>query len=134
MSQTSDKTVKAAEFMTSLCESRHEMLTVLMHLVAAGLQEEIRAQRLRPPADTAYVTSYLVKITKMLDGVFDVNSTKPVKDWIAVGAPADPQTEKAIRDLLTRDGGKITDLGDAGRNDPCPCGSGKKYKRCHGAG
>ena len=22
----------------------------------------------------------------------------------------------------------------AGRNDPCPCGSGKKYKRCCGAG
>jgi len=22
---------------------------------------------------------------------------------------------------------------NAGRNDPCPCGSGKKYKRCHGA-
>jgi preprotein translocase subunit SecA len=20
-----------------------------------------------------------------------------------------------------------------GRNDPCPCGSGKKYKACHGA-
>jgi preprotein translocase subunit SecA len=19
-----------------------------------------------------------------------------------------------------------------GRNDPCPCGSGKKYKKCHG--
>ncbi|MBO7306023.1 MAG: SEC-C domain-containing protein [Bacteroidales bacterium] len=19
-----------------------------------------------------------------------------------------------------------------GRNDPCPCGSGKKYKNCHG--
>lgn len=24
-------------------------------------------------------------------------------------------------------------LAKAGRNDPCPCGSGKKYKRCHGA-
>jgi len=23
--------------------------------------------------------------------------------------------------------------GDVGRNDPCTCGSGKKYKRCHGA-
>ena len=23
-------------------------------------------------------------------------------------------------------------LGKTGRNDPCPCGSGKKYKRCHG--
>ncbi len=22
---------------------------------------------------------------------------------------------------------------EAGRNDPCPCGSGKKYKKCHGA-
>ncbi len=22
--------------------------------------------------------------------------------------------------------------GDVGRNDPCPCGSGKKFKRCHG--
>jgi uncharacterized protein len=22
----------------------------------------------------------------------------------------------------------------AGRNDPCPCGSGLKFKRCHGAG
>jgi preprotein translocase subunit SecA len=21
-----------------------------------------------------------------------------------------------------------------GRNDPCPCGSGKKYKQCHGRG
>ena len=28
----------------------------------------------------------------------------------------------------------IMDAGaDVGRNDPCPCGSGKKYKKCHGA-
>jgi Family of unknown function (DUF5677)/SEC-C motif len=25
------------------------------------------------------------------------------------------------------------DLRDVGRNDPCPCGSGRKFKRCHGA-
>ena len=23
--------------------------------------------------------------------------------------------------------------GASGRNDPCPCGSGKKYKHCHGS-
>ena len=23
--------------------------------------------------------------------------------------------------------------GKIGRNEPCPCGSGKKYKHCHGA-
>jgi preprotein translocase subunit SecA len=27
----------------------------------------------------------------------------------------------------TREGNKV------GRNDPCPCGSGKKFKHCHGA-
>ncbi|MCQ4348988.1 SEC-C metal-binding domain-containing protein [Pseudomonas stutzeri] len=24
-------------------------------------------------------------------------------------------------------------LKDVGRNDPCPCGSGQKFKKCHGA-
>jgi uncharacterized protein YecA (UPF0149 family) len=24
-------------------------------------------------------------------------------------------------------------LKDVGRNDPCPCGNGKKFKKCHGA-
>jgi uncharacterized protein len=23
-------------------------------------------------------------------------------------------------------------LAQAGRNDPCPCGSGRKFKHCHG--
>lgn len=27
---------------------------------------------------------------------------------------------------------KSTDVPAVGRNDPCPCGSGKKYKYCHG--
>jgi uncharacterized protein len=26
-----------------------------------------------------------------------------------------------------------TAFGKTGRNDPCPCGSGRKYKKCHGA-
>jgi hypothetical protein len=24
-------------------------------------------------------------------------------------------------------------LPEVGQNDPCPCGSGKRYKKCHGA-
>jgi preprotein translocase subunit SecA len=27
----------------------------------------------------------------------------------------------------------VADEDRIGRNDPCPCGSGKKYKKCHGA-
>ena len=30
-------------------------------------------------------------------------------------------------------GGAAVSGGEPGRNAPCPCGSGKKYKRCHGA-
>ena len=31
-------------------------------------------------------------------------------------------------DTVRRDAPKV------GRNDPCPCGSGRKYKQCHGTG
>ena len=39
------------------------------------------------------------------------------------------------RDLPTLISGGMVDVTvkAAGRNDPCPCGSGKKYKRCHGS-
>ena len=39
------------------------------------------------------------------------------------GMPAQ-RTAKPV--TQRRDGSKV------GRNDPCPCGSGKKYKKCHG--
>jgi len=40
----------------------------------------------------------------------------------AAGRPAQPAQPQTIH----RDTPKV------GRNDPCPCGSGKKYKNCHG--
>jgi preprotein translocase subunit SecA len=45
----------------------------------------------------------------------------------AVAAPAKPA---ALQQTVRHDGDPYH---DAGRNDPCPCGSGKKFKRCHGA-
>jgi preprotein translocase subunit SecA len=41
-------------------------------------------------------------------------------------APAAAAGEKAKPETVRRDRPKV------GRNDPCPCGSGKKYKKCHG--
>jgi preprotein translocase subunit SecA len=43
------------------------------------------------------------------------------------------------RDLATNRGEErpktpVHAVAGPGRNDPCPCGSGKKYKKCHGAG
>ena len=36
------------------------------------------------------------------------------------------ENQAAVATPVKRDAEKV------GRNDPCPCGSGKKYKRCHG--
>ena len=45
-------------------------------------------------------------------------------------APVQPAVDEtrqtAAGNLITKDGKKV------GRNDPCPCGSGKKFKKCHG--
>jgi preprotein translocase subunit SecA len=42
-------------------------------------------------------------------------------------AGGDGQPAKPKQETVVRQGPKV------GRNDPCPCGSGKKYKKCHGA-
>ena len=44
-------------------------------------------------------------------------------------------TGQRLEDLERRLRAALVWSGDArkmGRNDPCPCGSGVKYKRCHG--
>nr|MBA3538586.1 preprotein translocase subunit SecA [Deltaproteobacteria bacterium] len=43
-----------------------------------------------------------------------------------VPAPGEPQGDDEAKEPIRRDRPKV------GRNDPCPCGSGKKYKKCHG--
>jgi preprotein translocase subunit SecA len=40
---------------------------------------------------------------------------------------ARPQPQRPSAPPVRREGPKI------GRNDPCPCGSGQKFKKCHGA-
>ncbi|HCX96453.1 MAG TPA: preprotein translocase subunit SecA, partial [Spirochaetaceae bacterium] len=47
--------------------------------------------------------------------------SEAVRQESAIAAAAAPPAATVIRQ-----GQKI------GRNDPCPCGSGKKYKHCHG--
>jgi len=52
--------------------------------------------------------------------------------------PAEPKAQSAPGgdpriDLSQKPGGTVQSEKKVGRNDPCPCGSGKKYKKCHGA-
>ncbi|MDF1702211.1 MAG: SEC-C metal-binding domain-containing protein, partial [Planctomycetota bacterium] len=50
----------------------------------------------------------------------------PEQAGVTDGAPIGSTPEARV-EPIKRDEPKV------GRNDPCPCGSGKKYKKCHGA-
>jgi preprotein translocase subunit SecA len=56
---------------------------------------------------------------------------------VGSGALAEPevsrlQTNRGDEAEATREPVRVE--AKVGRNDPCPCGSGRKYKKCHGAG
>jgi preprotein translocase subunit SecA len=50
----------------------------------------------------------------------------PVPAGVAAGFPEAARRSATSAAAIGNRPGKV------GRNDPCPCGSGKKYKRCHG--
>lgn len=54
------------------------------------------------------VFSFRTPSTKMIDYVEEINKS---------------MSSKSLERSLSK---------KVGRNDPCPCGSGKKYKHCHG--
>lgn len=53
-------------------------------------------------------------------GAFGAGGAEPAPDEIPGAARSRPVTTAPGSDI--------------GRNDPCPCGSGRKYKKCCGAG
>ncbi len=66
------------------------------------------------------------------EGVVDVGPSEPPKSGVA--AKPDFQVVGAGRALASAGRAPMpADWADVGRNDPCPCGSGKKFKKCHGA-
>ena len=93
-------------------------------------------------AGYAPATQMMVSITRnVCQKIFHVQIRRE-------GAAADmPQTRRKARRTVESGGGVATRTGDGqgedgrpvrrqspkvGRNDPCPCGSGKKYKKCCG--
>ena len=69
----------------------------------------------------------------------------PLRDASQAKAPSQPrkqdmsQLQTSRQDLVTNGGEAKSNMPvhvekQVGRNDPCPCGSGKKFKNCHGKG
>ena len=80
------------------------------------------------------------EVTQVLMTV-QVRTEADVETVEAAPPPGNVQYHHADYDKALADGGQaeneehkpfVRDEQKVGRNDPCPCGSGKKYKQCHG--
>jgi preprotein translocase subunit SecA len=92
---------------------------------ALGILEEIPSEELTKPPQPPTGTDAAVDI-----GPAEPPAQKPVtarKDPLIVGAGR-PRTLSSNNQPPAN-----VDWSAVGRNDPCPCGSGKKFKKCHGA-
>lgn len=106
---------EAFEMFTSMLDRvKHDVITLLARV---QLREEDQLQQMdaRNRDQSAMQFSHP-----------DAEAASAPADSSAHGSVTMGQTESEPVETFIRDGRKI------GRNEPCPCGSGKKYKQCHG--
>jgi preprotein translocase subunit SecA len=61
-------------------------------------------------------------------------ASKPAADGLVTGnEPPPPSVQRGRGGGMTEPAFVANPYAGVGRNDPCPCGSGKKFKKCHGA-
>lgn len=88
------------------------------------MSPQILAQAKDPKMRSLIISIYR---KMLLDGV-NINDDREVKKWMKKH-PEVMQGGEAVKvETVRREEPKV------GRNDPCPCGSGKKYKKCCGEG
>jgi preprotein translocase subunit SecA len=110
---------------------RNRMVRSIYHVEIAG---QVRPQQAPP-----MVASQPGVTTSDGDGVAAASQTAPVAAGAqravasAMGVKAPPQNLRTNQPLEGGPGHTVVAAEKVGRNQPCPCGSGKKYKKCHGA-
>ncbi|MEZ4906410.1 MAG: SEC-C metal-binding domain-containing protein [Saprospiraceae bacterium] len=81
------------------------------------------------------VLSYLMRGKLIVDGKeleeakprqTDMSKTSTSREYERAKSAAEGVSQRPQIETVRRTAPKV------GRNDPCPCGSGKKYKHCHG--
>src|SRR6185437_4918518 len=102
---------EAFELFTAMLEEIKTEVTKILLTVQIRSEQQVEAvaETQRPPMNVQYHhAAYEEALIEEEEG----------------GGSQDQHQEK--HQPFVRQGGKV------GRNDPCPCGSGKKYKQCHG--
>ncbi|PAU88498.1 preprotein translocase subunit SecA [Pseudomonas sp. WN033] len=91
---------------------KHDTIRILSH---------VQVRREDPAEEEARMRRQAEEMARRMQFKHDQSSALDAPPE-AEGGAAQPASAAPV----TRDGPKV------GRNDPCPCGSGKKYKHCHG--
>lgn len=92
-----------------------------------SLEEKFDLENLDADQELTFVINFEKLYFNMLDAKAEYLYTLP--QWDAIfSAEKRKEIQKQWRDSKT-----IVKEKKIGRNDPCPCGSGKKYKKCCGA-
>jgi preprotein translocase subunit SecA len=92
-----------------------DLFSQLLDVVKMEVTRVLMNVRIQSPEQ---VTQAAEVMEAQAEQIANVTYTHPNEDG-SVSSVTDPATA-------------LADVPKAGRNDPCPCGSGKKYKACHG--
>ena len=97
------------------------------------LKIQVSAERPEPPRAPPPPPSAIAHQSAPTSGADDLFNGPPPRV-----APPPPVAPGGPAPALTSSHGPLARataaVPEVGRNDPCPCGSGKKYKKCHGVG
>jgi preprotein translocase subunit SecA len=97
-------------FQTLLVNVKYETIRFLMRIQITRREEVEEMERRQLEEQQRQKMNYLHEKASALSKTAETEVAK----------------KPAVLETFVRDGRKV------GRNDPCPCGSGKKYKQCHG--
>jgi preprotein translocase subunit SecA len=123
------------EMFSALLEGlKEESVTFLFNVQVQVTAPEVPAE----PAPAAVAAAAPGSALSQIDGQAGEGAAAPA--LAGMGGMAAPEARPLTYTGPAEDGGEVQTRGDGGaaaaepsRNAPCPCGSGRKYKRCHGA-
>ena len=95
-----------------------ELFAQLLDVVKTEVTRVLMTVRVQTPEQVEQVAQTAEAIENQASRVSNVTYTHPNEDG-SISQDTDPATQ-------------VAGVPQVGRNEPCPCGSGKKYKACHG--
>jgi len=107
-----------------------ELFSQMLDAVKMDVTRLLMTVRIRSSEE---VTQAAEAIEDRADAIHNVTYTHPTDDGgVAVVPDAATQVATRLAAGAAAAALAVDEVPRVGRNDPCPCGSGKKYKQCHG--